>query len=94
MLSKSLVIAALLGNISATSIHQMQTESFEIPTAGGSFISTKVDQMVNVESLKQVEVVEQKKLTAIEKELGTQQEILSKLQKKEGDRKISTREGG
>jgi hypothetical protein len=48
------------------SIHQMQSESFEIPTSGGAFISTKTEQMVNVESLKQVEVVEQKKLSAIE----------------------------
>jgi hypothetical protein len=43
--------------------------------------------MVNVESLKQVEAVEQKKLTAIENELGTQQEILSKLQKKKESEK-------
>ena len=66
MFTKSLVVAALLGNISAMSIHQMQSESFEIPTSGGAFISTKTEQMVNVESLKQVEVVEQKKLSAIE----------------------------
>ena len=53
------------------SISQMQAESFEIPTSGGAFISTKTEQMVNIESLKQVEAVEQKKLSAIEKELNT-----------------------
>lgn len=88
MFSKSLVVAALLGNISAMSIHQMQAESFEIPTSGGAFISTKAEQMVNVESLKQVESVEKSKLAAIEKELSTQQESLSKLQgKKEAEKK-------
>jgi hypothetical protein len=44
--------------------------------------------MVNVESLKQVESVEKSKLAAIEKELSTQQESLSKLQgKKESEKK-------
>jgi len=42
----------------------MQAESFEIPTSGGAFISTKTEQMVNIESLKQVEAVEQKKNSA------------------------------
>jgi len=65
----------------------MQAETFEIPTSGGAFISTQTDQMVKVESLKQVEAVEQKKLSAIEKELNTQQEILGKLQKKKESEK-------
>jgi hypothetical protein len=52
MFSKSLVVAALLGNISAMTIHQMQAENFEIPTSGGAFISTQTDQMVKLESVK------------------------------------------
>jgi len=87
MFSKNLVIAALLGNISAMSITQMQAESFEIPTSGGAFISTKTEQMVNIESLKQVEQTEQKKLSAIEKELNTQSDILTKLQQKKESEK-------
>ena len=92
MFSKSLVVAALLGNISAMSIKQMEAESFEMPT-GGAFISTKVDTMANVEALKQVEAVEKTKLSAIEKELNTQQEVLAKLQgKKESEKSALERE--
>ena len=92
MFTKSLVVAALLGNISAMSIKQMEAESFEMPT-GGAFISTKVDTMANVESLKQVEAVEKTKLSAIEKELNTQQEVLAKLQgKKESEKSALERE--
>jgi hypothetical protein len=69
------------------SIQQMQAENFEIPTSGGAFISTKTEQMVNIESLKQVEANEQKKLSAIEKELNTQSEILNKLQQKKENEK-------
>jgi hypothetical protein len=70
----------------------MEAESFEMPT-GGAFISTKVDTMANVESLKQVEAVEKTKLSAIEKELNTQQEVLAKLQgKKESEKSALERE--
>ena len=43
--------------------------------------------MVNIESLKQVEQTEQKKLSAIEKELNTQSDILTKLQQKKESEK-------
>jgi hypothetical protein len=43
MFTKSLVVAALLCNTSAMTVHQMQAESFEIPTSGGAFISTKAE---------------------------------------------------
>jgi len=62
MFSKQLVIAALVGNISAMSIWQMQApESYN-----SGFIATESQQNMKIEALKAVEETEQKKLSAIE----------------------------